>query len=144
MIFLFPSVGVFESGCWTVFSRQLSEGLCEILCFFLGCSILGVTPPPSRYQHRWGGTEPLVGALIQGRSHWVPSRPQHSAVPKLWEMWLVALRDERKQPRSVCGRVSGEAGRRDPAAFAGKILTPWWCLNHSGACAFGVCFVLSP
>ena len=70
MIFLFPSVGVFESGCWTVFSRQLSEGLCEILCFFLGCSILGVTPPPSRYQHRWGGTEPLVGALIQGRSHW--------------------------------------------------------------------------
>lgn len=101
MIFLFPSVGVFESGCWTVFSRQLSEGLCESLCFFLGCSILGVTPPPRRCQHRWGGTEPLVGALIQIRSHWVPSRPQHSAVPKLREMWSVALRDERKQPRSV-------------------------------------------
>ena len=45
---------------------------------------------------------------------------------------------------SVWGRVSGEAGRHGPGAFARKILTLWWCLNHSGTCAFGFCCVLSP
>lgn len=49
---------------------------------FWAVLVWGSLPLPDAISAAGKGPEPLAGALIQGRSHWVLSHPQHSAVPR--------------------------------------------------------------